>query len=83
MLRSHARSITAADIDGDGDRIVGSTSGAVTVLGMKILTVWVVIAQQTITTNGLSVEPIFTIDIDGDGDIDVIAATEEQIKYLV
>src|SRR5690606_33470946 len=73
----NARSIAAADIDGDGDMdIVGSTSGSVTVAWYENLDgLGSFGPQQTITTNGLSVEPIFTIDIDGDGDIDVIAAT--------
>jgi len=73
----NARSIATADIDGDGDMdVVGSTSGSVTVAWYENLDgLGSFGPQQTITTNGLSVEPIFTIDIDGDGDIDVIAAT--------
>ncbi|MRT15346.1 T9SS type A sorting domain-containing protein [Vitellibacter sp. q18] len=73
----NARSIATADIDGDGDMdVVGSTSGSVTVAWYENLDgLGSFGPQQTITTNGLSVEPIFTIDIDGDGDIDIIAAT--------
>jgi len=73
----NARSIATADIDGDGDMdVVASTSGSVTVAWYENLDgLGSFGPQQTITTNGLSVEPIFTIDIDGDGDIDVIAAT--------
>ncbi|MDC8000388.1 T9SS type A sorting domain-containing protein [Aequorivita todarodis] len=72
-----SRSIAAADIDNDGDLdVVGATSGSVTVAWYENLDgLGSFGPQQTITTNGLSVEPIFTIDIDGDGDIDVIAAT--------
>lgn len=73
----NARSIATTDIDGDGDMdVVGSTSGSATVAWYENLDgLGSFGPQQTITTNGLSVEPIFTIDIDGDGDIDVIAAT--------
>ncbi|WP_410004805.1 T9SS type A sorting domain-containing protein [Aequorivita nionensis] len=73
----NARSIATADIDGDGDMdVVASTSGTVTVSWYENLDgLGNFGPQKIITTNGLSVEPIFTIDIDGDGDIDVIAAT--------
>lgn len=77
-----SRSIATADMDNDGDLdVVGATSGTVTVSWYKNLDgLGNFGTQQTITTNGLSVEPIVTIDIDGDGDIDVIAATGGQDK---
>ena len=55
----NSRSITTADIDNDDDMdVVGSTSGSVTVAWYENLDgLGNFGSQQTITTNGLSVEP--------------------------
>jgi hypothetical protein len=73
-----ARSVYAADIDGDGDMDVLSTS----VLDDKIA--WYENtngqgsfgAQQIITTNADGAYSVYAADIDGDGDMDVLSASE-------
>ena len=73
----NSRSIAAVDLDGDGDLdIVVSSSGSVTISWYENLDgLGNFGPQRIIAGSGPTVQPIFCIDIDGDGNIDVIAAT--------
>ncbi|WP_053002203.1 T9SS type A sorting domain-containing protein [Kordia jejudonensis] len=81
-LINYAHSVFASDLDGDGDMDVLSTSGS----DNKV--VWyentdgqgTFGGQQIITTLVNSPQSVYAIDLDGDGDIDVLSASEDDHK---
>ncbi|MFY0683978.1 MAG: VCBS repeat-containing protein [Balneola sp.] len=76
-----AQSVHAADVDGDGDIDIMSTSKGDTKVawyendGSQNFTERVVSSSSRIATN------VFTGDVDGDGDLDLLSAEEELTWY--
>lgn len=70
--------VTAADIDGDGDKDILSSGFNKIVVhmndGSEIFT------PQTITTNILGWSSVHAADVDGDGDLDILSASEGDNK---
>ena len=86
-LADGARSVVAADLDGDGDRDVLSASSWLAdsriawyenTDGLGSFG-----AQQTIATTAEGAYEVFAADLDGDGDLDVLAASadDDQIAW--
>ncbi len=82
LIADNPFSVHASDIDGDGDMDVLSTS----YYDSKIL--WyentdgqgTFGTQQTITTNAAGAYSVYSVDIDGDGDMDVLSASSLDSK---
>ena len=75
-----ARSVYAADVDGDGDMDVLSASA----IDYKIA--WYendgnqIFAIHTITTTAVTARSVYAADVDGDGDMDVLSASSHDDK---
>ncbi|MCH7700178.1 MAG: VCBS repeat-containing protein [Planctomycetes bacterium] len=79
---NYARSVFAADLDGDGDIDVLSASGNDDKIAWYENTdgLGSFGAQQIITTTAEFAASVFAADLDGDGDLDVLSASESDDK---
>jgi len=78
----HANSVYSADLDGDGDNDVLSASYNDNKIAWyeNIDGQGTFGPQQTLTINTLGARSVFSIDLDGDGDNDVLSASQDDNK---
>jgi len=79
---TNSRSVFAGDLDGDGDiDIVSSDSGSITIAWFENLDgMGTFSTEHIIAPAAPAVEDVFGIDLDGDGDLDIISATNSEDK---
>jgi len=79
---TNSRSVYAGDLDGDGDiDIVSSDSGSTTIVWFENLDgLGTFSTEHIIAPAAPAVEDVYGIDLDGDGDLDIISATNSEDK---